>query len=170
MVQLGHGGFPCTSPRSPRVVTVVDLHGIHVLDMQFCACETGQGIDDWQQMYRDGYYPSTTQVPQTCATFATLDFFRLLKTTAAVSSNRFIHCIAELSNPWGVESLPDREQEITRMERQWAFLDRMRRTGVLLDQNVDDAEWGAAAAICRACPHPDINLPPGWRDAPPSEK
>ncbi|KIY60949.1 hypothetical protein CYLTODRAFT_495459 [Cylindrobasidium torrendii FP15055 ss-10] len=170
IVQLGHGGFPCASPRPPRLVTVVDLQGIHTLDMQFCSCEIGQGIQDWQQMYRDGYYPSTTQAPQSCATFSTLDFFRMLKTTAAISSNRFIHCLAELSNPWGVESLPDREQEITRMERQWAFLDRMQRSGVIFDSNVDDARWGAAAAVCRACPHPDINLPPGWREAPPSEK
>lgn len=157
------------SPRpQQRNITVVDLSGIHVIDARFCGCETGQGIEDWQQLFRDGYYPATTQAPQSCATMHTLDFFRILKTTAAVSSSKFIKTLAHQSNPWGTESLPDREKELIRMERQWAFLDRIRRTGVVFDEGgLDAAKTGAAASQCRACPHPDVNLPHNWRTAPP---
>lgn len=44
----------------------------------------------------------------------------------------------------------------------------MKRAGRGHDPSgVEKTAQGALSIPCRACPHPNINLPVGWEDAPP---
>ncbi|KIY61963.1 hypothetical protein CYLTODRAFT_494956 [Cylindrobasidium torrendii FP15055 ss-10] len=163
--QVGHGGYPCVKPRSPqqrRTMTVIDTSGIHHVAVDFCACEDGQTISDWQQLFRDGLYPATTQAPQTCATFAVLDMYRMLLVSSALSVHKFIQALSGITDPWGVDNVVDREKELARTTRQWAFLSRVLRAGSIFDAN--GWEPGLVVQQCWACPYPSVNIPDDWRE------
>jgi hypothetical protein len=51
------------------------------------------------------------------------------------------------------------------MIRQWRHLKMLKRSGY---GHLDDVETQdhSCALLCPACPHPGINLPPNWEDAP----
>ncbi len=47
----------------------------------------------------------------------------------------------------------------------------MKRAGRAHDPlGVDGTKCGELAVVCPACPHPGINLPDDWKDAPDGEK
>jgi len=52
-----------------------------------------------------------------------------------------------------------------RMARQWAFLHRVKRSGIGFTlRYLSDIKPGSLAVICWACPNPDLNLPDGWEE------
>ncbi|KAJ7756767.1 hypothetical protein DFH07DRAFT_958904 [Mycena maculata] len=75
--QLGHGGFPCIFP-DERVhkLTVIEapvIHRIHLL--------------------RNAWYPATVADPGTCATFKSLEAYRLYNVVGNMNVNDFIHAM-----------------------------------------------------------------------------
>jgi hypothetical protein len=53
------------------------------------------------------------------------------------------------------------------MIREWRHIKMLKRAGRGHDpMGVDGTSQGELTVRCRSCPHPGINLPPGWRDAP----
>jgi hypothetical protein len=54
------------------------------------------------------------------------------------------------------------------MVREWRHIKMAKRAGRGHDPGgVDGTSQGALSIPCRACPHPDKNLPVGWDSAPP---
>jgi len=70
---------------------IADLSGIHVVDVQFCAClgATGTTLSHYIQLLRFSCFPSTTTRPQSAFTFDILNTFHLLTLQGKVSAYDF---------------------------------------------------------------------------------
>jgi hypothetical protein len=78
-VQLGHGGAKCPSPAAkPLSFTVVDISGIHSVEVVFCDCRQNGIIPNHIQLLRAGWFPATFNRPQAVFTFQCLDFYHEL--------------------------------------------------------------------------------------------
>ncbi|KAJ6494924.1 hypothetical protein DFH09DRAFT_1084149 [Mycena vulgaris] len=127
--QVGHGGLPCITPVNPaHTMVVIHTNGIHTTTPTTSSSYS-----------RNNWYPATTVDPATCATFKSLELYRLLNV--------------------------DRYKAFGRMTRQYAFLKRAKCAGCghnILGLN--GTVNGGYAVLCWTCPQDGINLPEGWRD------
>ncbi|KAJ7097104.1 hypothetical protein B0H15DRAFT_945777 [Mycena belliarum] len=169
--QLGHGGQPCPVP-DDRVLamTVIEAPIIHQIRIRYCNCGKHDG-DNLEQLMRNAWYPASVTDPSTCATFKTLEAFRLYNVTGNMNVHDFIRALERATDTtsWtGMTWLPDRYKQFQRMARQWAFLMRVKRAGRGQDpRGVEKTRQREAAVICWACPYDGRNLPEGWRDVDP---
>ncbi|KAF7372731.1 CxC2 domain-containing protein [Mycena sanguinolenta] len=151
--QLGHGGMPCPYP-DPRLLTmtVMDLPLIHRVNN---ACEINGT-------------PATVTDPSTCATFTTLETFRLQNVVGNINVHDFITAMERQTSATvstGMDWVPHRYKEFMRMSRQWAFLKRAKRAGRAHDPaGLAGTQARECAVVCWACPHDKRNLPPDWRN------
>ncbi|KAF9042630.1 hypothetical protein BDZ89DRAFT_944067 [Hymenopellis radicata] len=164
--QLGHQGGPCPyAEKTPRLMTVIHINGIHIVPFHFCSCYISDHELPWQQVMRNGWYPATAKSPQTCATMTVLNFFRRMKVTASVNVRDFLTTVERITDPYNTEWTPDRYKAFGRMQRQWNFLMRVRRSGLGHEEGgLDAAKAGALIVQCWACPRLEVNLPPNWQD------
>ncbi|KAG1719214.1 hypothetical protein EDB19DRAFT_1612964, partial [Suillus lakei] len=105
-VQLGHSpGERCLSakPASDDGFTVVDVHGIHEIGLDFCGCERVQ--IHYIQLLHARWLPATTSEPQTAAMFALLEMFHLLSFELKVSAYKFYHSLAQRSDNTGINPI-----------------------------------------------------------------
>ncbi|KAJ6459360.1 hypothetical protein C8R47DRAFT_1226636 [Mycena vitilis] len=173
--QLGHGGGPCLVPDPlKRSMVVLDHPYVHEVHYRFCDCgkyDTSETSTTLQQLLRNRWYPATVIDPSTCATFTTLETFRLQNVVGNMNVSDFVTAMEYQTNAigsTGIDRVPPRYKEFMRMSRQWAFLMRMKRAGRGHDKaGVDATSLGEAAVICWACPYDKRNLPDGWRDVDP---
>ncbi|KAJ7105451.1 hypothetical protein C8R43DRAFT_1140778 [Mycena crocata] len=170
--QLGHGGFPCVVPGDKVYkMTIIEAPVIHQINMRYCNCSKAADADSVAQLLRNAWYPASIAVPGTCATFKTLDTFRLYNVVGNMNVNDFIHAMERVTDATattGMSWLPDRYRQFQRMARQWAFILRVKRTGGAHNPNgVADIKTGEIAVVCWVCPYDDRNLPAGWRDVEP---
>ncbi|KAF9012929.1 hypothetical protein BDZ89DRAFT_1142715 [Hymenopellis radicata] len=155
--QLGHQGA------IEHRMTVLHLNRVHTVAFRYCGCAVSDNELHWQQLMRCGWYPATTRSPAMCATMELLSFFRQLKTEATVNVHDFTTILEDESDPYGTEWTPDRYKALLHMERQWAFLHRVQRSGVAHKEGgLADAEDGAVHVECWACPRVGVNLPKDW--------
>src|ERR1700761_9336894 len=118
-VQFGHlPGETCRRPVSGSTEFVV-LHdnGIHEVAVDFCRCEH-RDVPWFLQLLHGGWYPATTDQPQTCATFACLELYRSLSVVAKTSAYDFYALLEKMTDETGVKP-PGRYQVFLRMARQW---------------------------------------------------
>ncbi|KAL1662393.1 hypothetical protein GGF50DRAFT_59092 [Schizophyllum commune] len=167
--QLGHGGRPCPAP-APRTsltsMTLISPTGISRIAIAYCACSRSSNTTRVQQLLREGWYPATTQEPNTCATFEALDHFELLAVVANVNVRDYISTLERAGNALHLGKMPDVYKAFGRMSRQWGFLLRMKRAGCGHDkEGIGGTSEGGAAVRCWACPRDGVNMPPNWRDA-----
>ncbi|KAJ7138480.1 hypothetical protein C8R43DRAFT_1089333 [Mycena crocata] len=157
--QLGHGGFPCVAPV------------VHQLHIRYCGCSKSDHADHLEQLLRNAWYPASVTDPATCATFKTLDAFRLYNVVGNMNVHDFIHAMergTDAKASTGMTWLPDRYKQFQRMARQWAFLLRVKRAGRGHDaEGLDNTKLRDCAIICWACPYEGRNLPLDWRDVDP---
>ncbi|KAK7019477.1 CxC2 domain-containing protein [Favolaschia claudopus] len=167
--QLGHGGWPCPHPApATRSMVVLDFPHIHEVKFRYCACDLSDRANNFEQLLRNAWYPATTVDPGTCATFATLEVFRLLTVIGALSVLDFVGTMEKSTNPSGVDSVPDRYRAFGRMSRQFSFLGRLKRSGRAHNPGgVESTGKGECAVRCWACPQEGVNLPEGWKDVAP---
>ncbi|KAJ7033004.1 hypothetical protein C8F04DRAFT_958270 [Mycena alexandri] len=178
-IQLGHGKpnkarlrqGRCANPQ--RAVdddfVVIDVHGIHEVALDFCACETAQPHDI--QLLRARWYPSTGKLPRTAATFKVLRRFHLTTLESHCAVKAFYLSIAREADNTGTVPIRDRYDELLRMTREWRHLEMLKRAGRGHDPaGVEATQAGECALLCPACPQPGKNLPPDWKDAPKSRR
>ncbi|KAJ6463650.1 hypothetical protein C8R47DRAFT_992586 [Mycena vitilis] len=167
--QLGHGGHPCPHPApATRTMVVMDTDYIHTVKYRYCACDKSDRAGNLEQLMRNGWYPATTVDPATCATFASLELFRLLNVVGNINVHDFVGTLERLTNATQTDAVPDRYKTFGRMSRQYAFLKRLLRAGRAHDPDgVWATENGECAVLCWTCPHDGKNLPEGWRDVSP---
>ncbi|KAF7344274.1 CxC2 domain-containing protein [Mycena venus] len=170
--QLGHGGFPCPLP-DPTVqkMVLIEAPFIHTIRLRYCNCGHSGEADNVDQLLRNMWYPATPTEPATCATFRTLEVFRLYNVVGNMNVRDFVTAMERMTNTTafsGLGSVPDRVRPFQRMARQWAFLMRLKRAGRGHDPaGVDATCLGQCAVNCWACPHDGKNLPPDWRTVDP---
>lgn len=98
-----------------------------------------------------------------------LELYRRLKVIATVNVRDFVTTLENTTDPWGTEWTPDRYKELGNMSRQFSYLERVRRSGVPLDEGgLDMAKEGSLAVECWACPRLGVNMPANWEDVTPS--
>ncbi|KAH8089855.1 hypothetical protein BXZ70DRAFT_909950 [Cristinia sonorae] len=173
-LQLGHGGGPCpmASPCNNRLLTVVDVSGIHEVTVNYCQCidALGQSQDHWMQLLRTGWYPATTERPQTAFTFQALDLYLELNWQAKTNLHDFYKTLERLTDKTGVTSEYYRYRQMGLAVRQWRHLHALKRAGRAHDPlGVANTSPGELALECAACPHPGRNIPQGWEQSPPEK-
>ncbi|KAJ8473473.1 hypothetical protein ONZ45_g16285 [Pleurotus djamor] len=169
--QLGHGGSSCPSPSPSHTMVILHTNGIHNVSIRYCTCSRHVNLSQVEQLLLNQWYPATTITPSTCATFESLESFRLLNVAGNVTSSDFVRVLELKTDSTGLAYIYDRNKAFARMARQFAFLKRMKRAGrghaaTLLCGTLH----GQCAVPCWACPHSDRNLPRGWEDVPVDEK
>ncbi|KAF7319241.1 CxC2 domain-containing protein [Mycena chlorophos] len=149
-LQLGHDDLARACP-CPKVAcdefVVIHTNGIHLL--------------------RSRLFPATVKRPQTSATFSCLERFQLASLQAGMTAQNFYAILEILTNAAGFKP-PNRYRAFLRMSREYRALLMLKRAGVLgtAGNAVEDVKSGQLALRCPACPRPEVNLPPGWLDAP----
>lgn len=79
VVQLNHGTTRCSVPlRIHDPFVVIDMNGSHHLELQYCGCSKGSGIEKYQQLLRSAWYPASLDRPRTAFTFDLLDTYHKL--------------------------------------------------------------------------------------------
>ncbi|KAJ6557792.1 hypothetical protein B0H19DRAFT_946380, partial [Mycena capillaripes] len=165
--QLGHGGLPCPYPdNTVRKMTVIKAPFIHEVQMCFCKCSRSDYADNLEQLMRNAWYPATVTDPGTCATFESLEAYRLYNVVGNMNVRDFITSLERMTDTTATLIIwQDRYKQFQRMARQWSFLQRLKRAGRAHDPaGVGSTALGELAVRCWACPHDSQNLPDGWRD------
>ncbi|KAH9911957.1 uncharacterized protein BXZ73DRAFT_56700, partial [Epithele typhae] len=169
VVQLGHDSAPCPRPSSQtRNMVVVDLDRIHEVRVRFCECVSDDNsLPEWVQIFRHGWFPATTLRPATSITFRALDFFQELNFQAKTTLNDFERTLWRVTDNSGSCARPlIRYKQFSHCIRLWRHLVALKRAGRAHDPaGAAATQPGDLAVECPACPHPGINLPPGWETA-----
>ncbi|KAJ7145450.1 hypothetical protein C8R43DRAFT_953502 [Mycena crocata] len=149
--QLGHGGFPCEFPSE---------YGVQNDDYRGAVPTRNQ---DW--------YPATVTDPKSCATFRSLESYRLYNLIGNMNVNDYTKALEQMTDvsaAAGMRWLPDRYRQFQRMARQWAFLMHLKQAGLGHDPGgLNRSFFGDCAVLCWACPFDGRNLPPNWREVEP---
>ncbi|KAJ7936119.1 hypothetical protein B0H13DRAFT_2226828 [Mycena leptocephala] len=171
-VQMGHPpGELCAAPQ-PGSSDFIVLHdnSIHEVAVDFCGCDRGGAGAPYIQLLRAGWYPATAARPKTAATFACLDKYHLLTLQAKMTAYDFYAVLERLTDNTGVKPA-NRYQSFLRMARQYRHLLMLKRAGRGHDPSgVFGTGAGELAIQCPVCPHPGVNLPEGWENAPPEDR
>ncbi|TFK78942.1 hypothetical protein K466DRAFT_506453, partial [Polyporus arcularius HHB13444] len=167
-IQLGHRpGDKCYSP-SPAfgdAFVIMDLHGIHEVGLDFCAC--ARAAPATSQLLRHRLYPATSTDPRTAATFRLLETFHLLSAQSKVSAFEFYSTLARRTDNTGTEPPKDRYVSFLLLIRQWRYLKMLKRGGRgNVPNGATNVPLGSCAVECPACPIPGKNLPDNWENAP----
>ncbi|TFK58299.1 hypothetical protein BDN72DRAFT_782273, partial [Pluteus cervinus] len=165
LIQLGHPpGEICDNPSKRFKVdfVVLDTNGIQPVLLVFCECHKGQA---WHiQLLQARLFPATSKTPHTVATFRLLHTFQLQSFLSKVSPYEYYSTLRRLTDNTGED---DRYKQFLHMVREWRHLKMMKRAGRgHIVNGIATATQGQCAVLCPACPHPGINLPPDYQNAP----
>jgi hypothetical protein len=98
--QLGHGGFPCPFPDSTvRKLVVMEAPIIHEIRVSYCKCAKSDDADNLQQLLRNAWYPATVTDPGTCATFRSLESYRLYNVLGNMNVRDYITSLERMTDP-----------------------------------------------------------------------
>ncbi|KAJ7587055.1 hypothetical protein C8J56DRAFT_1083227 [Mycena floridula] len=163
---LGHAGEPCPFiEEGPRDFVVIAMNGIHELNINFCACP--HAPKRHVQLLEIGWWPSTPLDPQSAAPFSLMRHFHTLNLQACCPATDFYRSLERLMDGTGLEKIPDRLAQFMVMVREWRHIKMLRRAGRGHDKTGPlGTKQGGLSVLCRACPHPGVNLPEGWENAP----
>ncbi|KAJ6448083.1 hypothetical protein C8R45DRAFT_1128122, partial [Mycena sanguinolenta] len=169
-IQLGHWHdldrvCPLPQPAAGNDFVIIDSHGVHSVNLDFCNC--GRGGAPTVQLLRARLWPATTTNPRTAATFAVLRRHHLLSLESKCAALEFYQSLARESDNVHYKKNKDRYHEFLRITREWRNVQMLKRAGRGHDPGgISATKPGECALLCPACPHPGINLPAGWRDVP----
>lgn len=101
-IQLGHsGGHKCVNPApsSRDEFVIIDLNGIHHVNLDYCECQTAQAR--YTQLLRFRLFPATSTDPRTAATFRLLKNFQMLSFTSKASAFEYYQALTRLTDNIG---------------------------------------------------------------------
>ncbi len=170
---------------------MVDISGIHTIAVNFCTCAGAP--EEWQQLFRQGWYPATTEFPSTAFTFEVLNLFQELNLQGKLSLYDFWKGLERATDNSGCAAVPvsltdaisvgyvisprrcsgiqDRYKQFSHVVRCWRNLMMLKRAGRAHDPSGASAtQEGELALDCPACPHPEKNLPSDWQSTPAAKR
>lgn len=179
IVQLGHPhGEACAYPcPSGRQVVVVDIEGIHKVNVWFCGCHRARPL--YVQMLCARWFPATVELPRTAVTFAVLQHFQMMTFMSKVSGYEYYHSLVRLTDNTGVQPPPVRGslfvhfprwtdvftrlknlyQVFLRVVREWRHIRMLKRHGRGNDSTgARGTGVGDCVVHCLACPRPGVNM------------
>ncbi|KAK0490084.1 hypothetical protein EDD18DRAFT_1465849 [Armillaria luteobubalina] len=159
VIQLGHAhSNPCVSPcAATRKLDVIDIDGIHTIDVRFCDCHRAQ--PHYVQLLHQRWFPASVEIPRTAITFQALRHYQMLSFMSKISAYEYYHSLARLVDNTGTESSPDKLQIFLRVVREWRHIRLLKRSGRGNDPTgVKGTKPGECAVLCPACPQPGINM------------
>ncbi|KAJ6487385.1 hypothetical protein C8R47DRAFT_1177491 [Mycena vitilis] len=168
-IQLGHTlGHVCLNPVAAHGdAFVIVSETIDEVGLDYCNCTTAQERN--VQLLRMRLYPATGTNPRSAATFAVLERFEHMSLESKCSAYEFYNSLSRATDNTGQEPSRERYEEFLRMTRQWQHLHLLKRAGRAHSMDADrinDSKGGKCALLCPACPQPEKNLPPDWKEAP----
>ncbi len=106
VLQMGHNTQVCKLYEDGnRPLTVIDLSGIHTVNVRWCNCGYLAGGASRQiQLLRMKWFPATVEHPNTVVTFDTLEFFHLLTLQAKTTFYDFYEMLAKRIDNSGLQS------------------------------------------------------------------
>ena len=166
VVQLNHSSFYCENLiPCHSAMLVIHINGIHQVAIQYCGCS--KAIPQHLQLLRRGLYPATQLSVKTCASFQVLDLLHKLALTTKSSTYDFYRALEKLTSNTGINVPKLRYRALFRMSIQWRHLKLLKWGGRGHDPSgVASTKSGELVVVCPSCPHPGINLPDGWENAP----
>ncbi|KAK7017019.1 hypothetical protein VNI00_018746 [Paramarasmius palmivorus] len=165
--QLNHQSLYCPKPLDCHTqLRILHTNGIHDVSLKFCGC--GNQIPQYQQLLRRGFYPATVHDGRikTAATFQYLELLSLQTLTTKSGTYDFYRALEKLTDGAGIMHLRSRYRPLRLMIRQWKHLKLIIRSGYahssdpVTDETLPE---GCLTIKCPSCPHPGINLAPGWK-------
>jgi hypothetical protein len=78
---------------------------IHQIHYRYCDCTKSDQCMPMQQLLRNRWYPATVTDPATCATFTTLETFRLENVTGNMNVRDFVTAMERQTNATGSTGL-----------------------------------------------------------------
>ncbi|KAG6823931.1 hypothetical protein H0H92_008575 [Tricholoma furcatifolium] len=143
---------------------ILHTNGIHKILAAFCGCTSRH---HYEQMMELAWFPATPLNPQTGATYAVLRQFHTLNLQGKTTAFDFYKSLVLLTDVNNLEIPPDWLEAFMLMVREWRHLKMAKRAGRGHDTGgIQGTPSGGLAIQCRACPHPNINLPVGWESSP----
>ncbi|ETW79409.1 hypothetical protein HETIRDRAFT_322626 [Heterobasidion irregulare TC 32-1] len=169
-LHLGHDSQKCPiAINGPREMTIVHEHGISIILIHFCEClhhHTSLATPDSLQLLRCGLFPGSWEKPRTAFTVQVLKSFHLLALQSQITAHDFMRYLRRKTDNVFPDSTPDRYRELLITMREWTYLVAVKRAGQAPARNMT---IGSLAVLCPACPQPDINMAPNWRERPHSQ-
>lgn len=106
--QMGHKSQNCgDSHEGAQTLTVVDLTGIHTVNVRWCECVGSIGGSSRRiQLLRMKWFPTTAERPKTVVTFDALEFFHLLTLQAKTTFYDFYETLAKRIDNTGLRQYP----------------------------------------------------------------
>jgi hypothetical protein len=83
------------------MMTVLNAPYIHRVNLRYCKCSRSDHATQLQQLLRNSWWPATVTSPATCATFETLELYRLLNVTGNMNAHDFIKSLERATNATG---------------------------------------------------------------------
>lgn len=153
---LGHGGMPCSLGKD-RPFTLGHTNGLHEIIIRICR-HPGRG-DAARQLLKSHIFPCSDIYPASGFTFTILRKFHLLSTEAKLSAQRYYNVLSALTNNVFPHLAPDRYKEFMRVQREWDYLQDLKRAG-RRPTDTAPALGGDLALRCPACPRLNFNTNP----------
>lgn len=104
------------------MLTVVDITGIHEIQLRFCCC---QKLDDnpiAEQLLKAGLFPSSFKKPRTVFTFRVLKDFDLANLEGKTAAFKYYSKLKHFSSNIFPHMTIDRYRELLQVLRQWRDL------------------------------------------------
>ncbi|GJE92976.1 hypothetical protein PsYK624_091350 [Phanerochaete sordida] len=167
VLHLGHEGRRCEHrKRDPRPMCIVSEEGIHQLRVQLCECPdptTSLPQPDSIQLLQHGFWPASWNEPHTAFTISLLKTFSLLANTAHVNSYDYFQVLRRKTDNVRPKDVLNRYREFMTASRTFNHITSLKRHG----KDVRGLVYASLAVLCPACPQPDKNMSPGWRQREP---
>ncbi|KAK7030436.1 hypothetical protein VNI00_014007 [Paramarasmius palmivorus] len=123
------------------------------------------------QLLEFGFWPMSYKEPQSAVTFNLLRNFHIMNLKGHIPPTDYYRGLERMSSGDGMSSPPDRLHQFRMVIREWRHIKMGKRAGRGHDPSgLSGTPNGGTMVLCRACPHPKINLPQGWENAPPEMK
>jgi len=95
----------------------------------------------------------------------------MLSLTSKCSTYDYYRALEKLTNNTGINVPKSKYRLLLRLGLQWRHLKLLKRGGHGHDSTgAAGTKEGELALSCPSCPHPGINIPDDWKDAPDSKK
>ncbi|EIM79073.1 uncharacterized protein STEHIDRAFT_69945, partial [Stereum hirsutum FP-91666 SS1] len=170
-LQLGHDGDDCAHPHPQCTLTILDITGVHQINVQFCDCANVGSSRYYIQMMRAGWWPASLERPRTGFTFRLLQQFHALTLIAKTNAYDYYRSLMKITDGSGVHHHKFRYREFSLSFRGWRNITAGKRAGRAYEEGgMETTADGELCPKCPACPIPLVNIPANYLDAPPDKK